>query len=234
MKLFKPILLVCFALFMTLGFYAILSFFERQKPPPEPIRAIAQTGPLKEALKTDCLAELLGLSLDRPHAISSEEAEALLKKHPVIQKASVSLLNPETLYIDYTLRTPQFILGDVENLAIDREGKAFPLSPFFSPKNLPTLYLGKGNHGEKKKVASHLFKILGDETTLIDVSQAFEPSLGKRELIAFYGPHILRLTPKRYSEELERYRKIKERLGEEPMIIDLRVEHLAYIINRGD
>lgn len=229
MRLFKPVLFVSFALVLTLGFYAALSFFERQKPPPAPIRWIAQTGPLKEALKTDYLAELLSLSEDQPRFLSVKEAEQILRSSPLIRKASVSLLNPETLYIDYTVRTPQFILGDVENLAVDQQGKTFPLSPFYTPKRLPTLYLGDGDHQEKQKIAKHLLQLLGEEVEFIDVSKSFHPSLGQREVVVGRGTHLLRLTPKHYEQELSRYQKIREEKERESLIIDLRISSLAFI-----
>ncbi len=229
MKLLKPILLVCFALFSTLGFYSALSYFERQKPPPSPIKAIAQTGPLKDALKTDYLAELLNLSIDYPRSITVEETEKILLESPCIKRVAVSLLNPETLYIDYTLRTPQFILGDVENLALDKHGTAFPLSPYYTPKRLPILYLGEGHFEEKKGIARHLLEVFGDEVKMIDVSSYLEQSLGKREIVISLGPHLLRLTPKRYLKELAHYQKIRTKMGDDPLIIDLRIPSLAYI-----
>ena len=229
MKFFKPVLLVAFSLFLTLGFYAALSFFERQKPPPSPIRWIAQTGPLKEALKTDYLAELLGLSEDQPRFLSVNEAEHILRSSPLIRKVSVSLLNPETLYIDYTIRTPQFILGDVENLAMDHQGKFFPLRPFYTPKRLPTLYLGDGDHQEKQKIAKHLLALLGEEVQFIDVSKSFNTSLGEREVVVGVGTHLLRLTSKHYEQELSHYQKIQKMKERESLIIDLRISSLAFI-----
>ncbi|WP_316356640.1 hypothetical protein [Candidatus Neptunichlamydia sp. REUL1] len=229
MKLLKPMFLVCFALFLTLGFYAALSYFERQKPPPAPIKAIAQMGPLKDALKTDYLAEFLGLSVDFPRSITAEEAEKILLEIPCIKKVAVSFLNPETLYIDYTLRTPQFILGDFENLALDKHGAVFSLTPYYTPKRLPVLYLGEGHVKEKKEVATHLLEVLGSEITMIDVSNYLERSLGKREIVIAFGAHLLRLTPKRYLEEIAHYQKIRMKMGNDPFIIDLRVPSLAYI-----
>ena len=233
MKLLKPILLVCFALLSTLGFYAALSYFERQKPPPHPIKAIAQTGPIKEALKTSCLAEILGLSEDLPLSITAEEAKEILQKTSLIKRVSVDLLNPETLYIDYTLRAPQFILGDVENLAIDKHDVVFPLSPYHTPKRLPILYMGEGNHKLKKYIATHLLELLGEEVTMIDVSKCVEKSLGSREIVVAHGPHLLRLTPKNYEEELAQYKRLCATLGREPLIIDLRVPKLAFVKPRS-
>ncbi len=229
MKFLKPSLLVCFALFLTFGIYAAFSYFERQKFSSVPIKAIAQTGPLKDALKTDYLAELLNLSVDHSRSITIEEAEKILLENPCIKKATVSFLNPETLYIDYTLRTPQFILGDVKNLALDKHGVKFPLTPYYTPKRLPILYLGEGYFEEKREIATHLLELFEDEATVIDVSNCLEQSLGKREIVIALGPHLLRLTPKRYIEEIANYQKIRTKIGNDSFIIDLRVPSFAYI-----
>ena len=229
MKLIRPLLLVSLTLLSSLGLYGAFSLFKQQKPPPVPIRSIAQTGPVKEALKTACIAEILSLSEDNPQPITPEKAQELLEKHPAIQKADVSLLNPQTLYIDYVLKTPQFIIGDVENLALDSQGTPLPLAPFYTPKRLPTLYLGDERYQEKREIALKLLDILGEEITMIDVSQAFAPSLGQREIIVFYGPHILRLSSKRMEQELSRLKKIESRLGKSPLVLDLRMDHLAFI-----
>ena len=67
------------------------------------------------------------------------------------------------------------------------------------------------------------------EITMIDVSNCLERSLGKREIVIAFGAHLLRLTPKRYLEEIAHYQKIRMKMGNIPLIIDLRVPSLAYI-----
>ena len=215
MQRLKPLFLVLLCLICTAIFYSILSYFEHPTPPLSPIRWIVQTGPLKEGLKTDYLAEVLTLSSDRPKAIRAEEAQETLVKNPLIKKASVSLINPETLYIDYTLRQPMFCLGDLRNIAADKEGNLFPLSPFFTPKRIPKLYLGEENlelswntviEGKRFTLALELMQLIGDSYRVlsIDVSQGLQSTLGKREVVIILdnensGRHYLRLTPKRLS-----------------------------------
>lgn len=166
-----------------------------------PIKAIVQTGPQKEALNTTYLAELLDLSVDRP-LLSSEinlsEAEAKLLASPVIKTASVKLKEPGILFIDYTTRQPIAFLHDFENIALDKEGYPFPVTPFYSPKNLPEIYLGKEEPLEwnqpiiskQKDLAFDLFKILSGPVVRdlfnikrIDVSNAFAESYGRREIV---------------------------------------------------
>ncbi len=221
----KSFFLVIFSLSLTFGFYKALSYV-KEKPRLKPITTIVQTGPLKEGLKTDHLAEILHLSVDQPRSITPEEAEKALLKHPLIKKAAVSLLNPHTLYIDYTLRSPIFTLIDYENRAIDEEGKAFPLTPYLTPKNLPELSLGET---DLYPLALELLSLLGTQVERIDLSKAQDSSLGRREVVvALSSGHLLRLSPRNHREELERYLALQFQL-EKPAIIDLRVSNLAYV-----
>lgn len=241
-QLFRGLILVFSALLCIGAFYYTLSYFEKREPVRTPIKVIAQTGPIKEGLKTDFLAEILGLSVDKPICLSLEEVEEVLEKNPLIKKVSASYLNPETLYIDYTLRKPVFALIDFENTALDLEGRLFPLNPYFTPKKLPELYLGlkeiipfeKSLEGEELALARHLYHLLKGEINRIDLSHISESSLGKREIIVTLklpneAKHILRLSTKRYREELCDYRSLKRVVSEGNFVIDLRVPELAYL-----
>ena len=115
------------------------------------LETIIQTGDKKEALKTVYLAELMGLSYDRPsnyYTFDTKEAEMKLCKSPFIKSAIVKKLKPKTIYVDYTVREPIAWVGDYENVAIDREGRIFPVFPFFSPKKLPKIFLHLPPFGE--------------------------------------------------------------------------------------
>jgi len=167
----------------------------------EPIKAIVQTGPQKEALKTTYIAELLNLSVDRPtlsHRFNLVKAEKMLLSSPVIASAEVKLMEPGIVYVDYTTRQPIAFLQDFENTALDTSKTPFPLFPFFSPKKLPEIYLGvKGSIkwnvpivGKKIDLAYALLKILDGPMTCdlftlerVDVSKAFANSLGEREIV---------------------------------------------------
>jgi hypothetical protein len=209
-----------------------------------PIRAIVQTGPQKEALKTGYLAELLELSVDKPTLSSDfdvKEAEKKLADSPVISTAKVKIQEPGILYIDYTTRQPVALLIDYENVALDKEGFPFPVAPFFTPKKLPEIYLGMEEElqwnqpiaGEKILLAFELLElingpIVGDlfNVKRIDVSNAFEMSYGRREIVLFTQdeiylpyqgkeirfviPRILRLPTKKYAQELGNYLKFRE------------------------
>lgn len=237
----RSLFFVSFSLVLTLGFYWTLTCFEKHAPPKIPVKAIAQTGPLKEGLKIDVLAEILQLSSDEPRLIESKEAKEILLKMPFLKTAEVSLLNSGTLYIDYTLRRPLLTLSDFENAAIDEEGILFPLSPYFTPKRLPELFLGLDRalpwgtefNSPKFHLTRRLIQLLKEEVIRIDISKIEEGSLGKREIVVLLDKgeniHYLRLTPSHYEKQLEYYQLLFSNLEKKDLIIDLRLPHLAYI-----
>lgn len=250
-----------------------------------PIKAIVQTGPTKEALKTAYFAELLDLSVDRPtlsSAFDVKEGEAKLLSSPVIKEAKIQKTQPGVLYIDYVVRKPVALLADCDNIALDSEGVPFPVKPFFTPKKLPELYLDLEEEirfneplkGEKKELAFELLNLVGGpivgdlfNITRIDVSNAFEQSYGRREIVllaedcifssrqdrevCFVFPRFLRLSTKKYSQDLSNYLKLREQLLEKEKqtlvfpeedvgrvafkekIIDFRIPQLAFIDEGG-
>ena len=246
-----------------------------------PIKAIVQTGPLKEALKTAYLAELLGLSVDQPTLtcdFDTKEGATRLLASPVIKEAEVQIREPGIVYVEYVTRKPVALLADYENIALDLEGFPFPLNPFFSPKRLPEIYLdlegeiqfNQPIEGEKKDLAFELMELVSGpivcdlfNVVRIDVSNAFEESYGRREIVlgaedvffsslkdrevCFHFPRLLRLSTKKYSQDLSNYLKLREQLLEKERrklefpeeglvdvtfkekIIDFRIPQLAFI-----
>jgi hypothetical protein len=224
------------------------------------IVSIIQTGPEKEALKTSYLAELLGLSVDAPislYALNLKKAAQKLLSSPLIKEAKMKKIPPSTLYIDYEVRKPIAWLADYSNTAIDREGFLFPGAPFFAPKNLPEIYLGMPPFGaetdlEGRKggewltpiknrylnLALELLEFLegspwreGLHLKRLDVSNAFAPSLGQREIVLFTKeeiiirqngqevicvfPKILRLAPKDYPQQLTNFFALRKSMIED-------------------
>jgi hypothetical protein len=254
--------------------------------PKTKILAIVQTGPEQEALSTSYLAELLQLSSDQPsflYAYDLKKAEKNLLTCPLIAYAKLKRMPPETLYVDYMVRKPIALLADYENIGIDREGYLFPVIPFFSPKQLPELYLGLPPFGAEAdaqgrvggawqtplqnryvKLAMEVLHLLSDASwregvriKRIDVSNAFAPSLGQREIVlfteeelmkqekVFLFPKILRLSPKSYFQQLNNFFSLRTKILEDyerqiadlpathfaPRIIDLRIPKMAFVQN---
>lgn len=195
------------------GFYFFRKW-EREKRLDDryQVVAIVQTGPQREPLKTAYLAELMDLSVDQPSnlfAFDTKEARRKLLESPLIKEAKVKKLVPGTIFVDYTVRQPIARLGDYENVAFDWEGYLFPLTPFFTPKNLPEIYLGLPLFGEEEdnegrpggrwnqplrcrhlSAALDFFQLLSRpelrglfSIVRIDFSQVFSPSYGKREIV---------------------------------------------------
>lgn len=224
------------------------------------IVAIIQKSPQKESLKTMYLAQLLGLSLDQPTNIfkfNSKKGEKKLIASPLIKAAKIQKIRPGTLYIDYQIRTPLAYIGNYSNAAIDQEGFLLPFRPFFTPKSLPTIYLDENRQNISwgislknspdfdlaLKVLERLEPLTRQNilVTRIDVSQAFEENLGKRQIVVLleeplnqYHKTCLRLNAEHYAQNLVNYMTIRQKMptnhtNHKGKIIDFRISHLAFI-----
>lgn len=192
-----------FFLSIFLYFFFQQNYEKKKKDPRYFILSVMQTGPKKEALSTRYLCELLNLSIDKPlnlYAFDLQGAKEKLLHSSVIEKAELKKIFPNTLYIDYTTRTPIAWLDDFENILIDNQGFFFPALPFFSPKNLPQIYLGLEDKWAKKKEKRIIncskleqafsllnrlkhFKNHNFQVKRIDVSSLFADSYGKRQIV---------------------------------------------------
>ena len=199
----------------AVGLFFYLKWQNKQKTDPKYwITTLVQTGPQKNALTSEYLAEVIGLSRDRPaHLFRFEvkRAEAALMRSPLIKQAKVSLVKPHTVYVDYAIRKPLAWIFEYENTAIDEEGYLFPVYPFFSPKQLPELYLGLVPFGKSVPVGENgpgqwnaplegKYVKLGIEllkrtrnlnVRRIDVSNAYAATLGSREIVVYFEDEIL-------------------------------------------
>ena len=250
---------------------------------------IVQTGPEKEALTTAYLAELLNLSIDKPvslYAFDCKKGEKQLALSPLIAKGNIKKHFDHSIYIDYTVRKTIARLADYKNIGIDKEGYLFPIAPFFSPKEIPEIYLGLPSFGASEDsfgrkgggwlipVQNRFFTLAMEVLTFleeapwregfrvkrIDVSNAFAPSLGQREIVLtteeeiFFKegivcvfPKLLRLAPKDYPQQLKSFCALRRNMEADykkqlasvtqstrftPRIVDLRIPHLAFVDNR--
>jgi hypothetical protein len=206
--------IVISTLLCTGGSFAFLKQYLKQKYQKafsyeNQIHSIIQTGPQKEALKTEYLAEILQISRDIPTSViffNEMLAKKRLLSSPLIAQAEVKVLKPAALYIDYTIRQPIAWVEDYENVVMDKAGYPFPFYPFLSPKNLPYIYFGLPPFGQRSidsdkplvkwkepmtghgvNLAFSLLQLINEvglsNVIRIDLSQAFASSCGKREIV---------------------------------------------------
>jgi hypothetical protein len=206
--------------------YSLFKYYLKKRQnnafdPQYVINSIVQTGPQREALKTEYLAELINISTDRPYssfAFNLKKAKQRLLSSPLISHAEVKLIKPNALYINYTARQPIAWLEDYVNVVLDKEGYPFPFSPFFSPKNLPAIYFGLAPfglpvaepdrpiaqwgvplEGKYVELALDILSIISDPKVAdffsvkrIDVSNAYAESYGTREVVLITEDFIIR------------------------------------------
>lgn len=223
---------------------------ELLEDPQNRIVALIQTGAEKEVLKTNYLAELMELSCDQPKSLFAfdvDKAREKLLMSPLIKDAHVKRIRPNAIYIDYDARKPIASLYDYENVGIDEELFPFPLAPFHPVAPLPEIYLGLiQSHPEEGEEIWHrpfagkemalsmrilqmLRRIPQIQPRRIDVSRAFSPSYGKREIVVLLDerieipqkhgkttcvfPKILRLNPKDLEQQLANYLVLQQKIA---------------------
>ncbi len=212
----------CATLLLSVGGYLCWMHYQKSQLLDEKnwIFALTQTGSQQEALKTDHLAEILGLSIDRPLSLYAFQCKAAEKKFlasPWIKSVCVKKRPPHRIYVNYEVRRPIALLADYKNIAIDETGHIFPFAPFFSPKEIPEIYLGlppfgfpadrfgrKGGAWTEPlqnaffSLGLEILKFLegapwleGFRVKRIDVSNALAPSLGQREIVLFTEEEVI-------------------------------------------
>jgi len=219
------------------------------------IRTLIQVGPEKGALPTMYLAELMELSIDCPkkfHHFDVLQAQKNLLCSPVIKLSRVEKRKPDTIYVDYEVFYPFMQIGDADNLLIDREGNIFPMKPFFSPKQLPKIFL-EVFEWRRFDVARKIYDFLQQQKLSctfeqrllsIDVSRMVHAGCVMEEVILSLknnteggAIHYLRMTPSCFMQEWNYYVLMKQNfLHSLPgdVLIDLRTSKLAYIENFGE
>lgn len=220
------------SLLTTLLFFLFHPLCERAEAPPpipekEKFSYLAEASLGKERLPPGYLQELLQLTASTDiSSLSMKKLEELLLSSPLIRSGHVRQLSPFVLYVSYTMRSPVACIADIDNGAIDLEGVCFPLRPFFTPKNLPSLYLGLTKEeisrwgervqGEKVELSFFLFSLfskLEDEEEFairhIDVSHAFASSLGRREVVVETGEGFLHSGEERKKRNSPHYLRLR-------------------------
>jgi len=213
-----------------------------ESSPRYQIKKVAVTQLGGEQLPLPIFAELLEVSSDCPQQYAhfdEEEAVKRLHEREIFRKLSVKKRRPDTLLIAYALYQPAFILGDRKNTYVSEKGHLMPAFPYFSPKALPTLYLGAESLEKNLPFVEELATLLG-EVKSIDISQLSAKSKARREVVVVVGKgrsnHCLRLSPLQIKEQIARYFLLASHLTKEKEVdltIDLRTVETAYVMT-GD
>ena len=255
LSLFKGVsilfLSAIFILALGLGgmYYIYLYKEKRSEDQAYRLTSIIQSCTEKSGLKTEYLAELMNLSLDTPVNIfhlNLNTLSQLLLQSPVIRSVEIKRSPPNSLFIQYELRSPKAYLADFKNTGLDQTNVLIPLQPFHTPKKLPEIYLGIGKvenetlygksiYDSRLDLAIEFIDCIGTEQLKrVDTSQAYSSSFGNREVIVVLetpSPHYLRFSNKNVRVEWERYKEIVQTLdlNGKTCIIDLRVDSIALV-----
>ncbi|HPE84956.1 MAG TPA: FtsQ-type POTRA domain-containing protein [Chlamydiales bacterium] len=207
------------------------------------ISFIAQTGPEKNVLPTSVLAEILDLSYDQATSFSAFSPKKAVKKlleFPLIQSAEIKLIKPNTVHIDYAVRSPVLTLGEYLNIGVDQNGHLFPIEPYLTPKNLPELILGHPlepplfqHQIDMRLITKLMSELSATELKRIDLTDLHAKSAGRRQIVVIAGQHTLRLSPKNYQKEIINYFKLCEKMknthDNSDKVIDFRIDGMAFI-----
>lgn len=244
------ILVICGPVAIAIS-YTLYTKINRSHDPKYHIVALVQTCSNTEWLSTSYLAELIGLSADQPtnlYHFNCLEAQKSLLACPLIKSATIRKIKPGTIYIHYTLRQAIAYLGDYNNCAIDADGIIIPFKPFFTPKNLPEIILGLNFEdnpsneiwgsscpNQSLNLARSLLKqintLFAGQTIAIkyiDLTNAWAPSRGEREIVLSLDARVLRLDISNYARQMDNYMALRQHLQNETLV-DLRISQLAFI-----
>lgn len=219
----------------------------------KPVLYIIQTGPQKGQLTTSRLCSMLN-ETTWSNILSGEGDELSVKNDlssysHIASVDAVAFKDKETLYIDYTLKKPLFILGNVYNAAVDLNGSIFEYAPYYSAK-LPTLYIPSSEKSGRDclenrvcsivKTMQPLLSLLQEKSSSnierVDLRQMFADTLGKKEIVITISyddrRHILRFSPFFLESGINSYillLKDGEYIKKESHIIDLRIDKNVFL-----
>lgn len=206
---------------------------KKRQDPAYVVTAIESETEGDEILRPEIIAEWLNLSSEKKvnlYAINPKKAAAWLRKQMIVKSVSVTRKPPSTLVVHSEIRKPVAFVGERSNIAIDKEGNVFPFHPFYTPKKLPKLYIGKKeNFSVAQRVLEWFLEkgLLGSVDT-IDVRNAKAPSLGEREVVIAISGSYARINPDALEKGLEKFLKLGH-LKES--VIDLRVEGMGLVLH---
>lgn len=225
-------MVVVASLFFAATFYYKMVRRSSIKSKDNHIIAIASRSQTSTKLSNQLLAELLNLSVDRPvniYHFNCRARQDVLKSFPVFASVEVKSYPPSVVFVDYRLRKPRFLIGDIENMAVDAEGVFFPLAPFYPKLELPNLFLSKSfSQATKEKQLAlakdieDLFEVMatakGFKLYSIDLHNVYAAS-SKEITLTLQGneQYLLRLSSKSWQDGLRRFftciRNLLKRVG---------------------
>ncbi len=208
-----------------------------------------------ERLPGHFLAAWMGLS-QRPIPFvrfDALAAEKQLAERPMIKHVHVRKVRPDAVCVDYTLRHPIAMLGNLHNTAIDQEGVLIPCYPYFSQMPHFIVYFpeewieGKWGSSLSPKAFDLLHAFLDawnrlqfSDTSLVhlDLAGYDYPSAGRRQIVLSLQEKkvgkkidlLVRLPCEGFSDQLSLYKSLIPYL-DNSAIIDLRFPSLALLTN---
>ena len=233
---------------------AYLILFGKKNEQAVILNVLIQKTPTLNALSPRFFSDYLGLCPNgRPLLLKKLDQLKIQKKlqeFPVFKTIQSELTHGGELIVSYELRKPLYILKDYDNLGLDQEGVIIPITPYYSPKKLPEVYLGldKVTWNKKHKIeyahqiVSYFNKYRLDifNIKLIDLSLLDHAIPAYREVVltveVFGHSHYLRINPQHVEKALDRYiRLFKEAklMGQlqKPVIFDARILKFAVLKN---
>jgi hypothetical protein len=201
--------------------------------PKYTLRFVDQVSSTPASLSHRELLEAVGLPEGHTvnlYAVDVEEWEERLLTHPALRTAQVQKQLPDTLRINYSLRSPLLRIADRKDIVMDQEGRLFTDCAFGDAHRLPDVYTGlsaeelqPGQFLDVERLGL-ILRIFAAAQHLalkqVDLSRAFEENVAQRELVLMSGDCLLRLHPEHLEESL---RQISHLEIEEYEIVDLRI-----------
>ena len=201
------------------------------------IETIVQKPTTNFYVQNNYFAEILELSKDEPtnfFQYDVQEAKKRLLKTNMFKCITVKKMKPNSLYIEYEMRSPIAVLGDYTNTVVDQDGFLFPYSPFYVVTNLPEVRLG--NHLPLdvwgRYIAQDQLVLLKDilylcgskKISKIDLSEYKNGSAGHREIVLLIDKGtLIRLSKNNYVQEIASYLALDDQIKlPERCILDLR------------
>lgn len=234
LPIYQALLWVIISVFVFSGgpasylFYRGIKKKNETRNPRYLLRRVFINSPQEEHVPPDLFLHLLKDNIDRVslYDIRLSNLEEKLMEFPIFEKATVALSFPDALEITYQMKKPFMFLQDVENAALDQRGVLIPFHPYYSPKNLPQLYLkvdtssltwGSPLQSQKLQFAAEVYNFLDKnfsrnwEMKSIDLQDIQNEEGRNQQFVvtlkntANQSEWRLKLNPKNYDAQLIRF-----------------------------